>query len=46
MTEPGFESLFDGVSLTGWSAIPRHYGQLYPGGPTVRTKGLRRNNQS
>ena len=35
MTEPGFESLFDGVSLTGWSAIPRHYGQLYPGGPDV-----------
>jgi hypothetical protein len=35
MTEPGFEPLFDGVSLTGWSAIPRHYGQLYPGGPDV-----------
>ena len=35
MNEPGFEPLFDGVSLTGWSAIPRHYGQLYPGGPGV-----------
>jgi hypothetical protein len=35
MTEPGFEPLFDGVSLTGWSAIPRQYGRLYPGGPDV-----------
>jgi hypothetical protein len=35
VNEPGFEPLFDGVSLTGWSAIPRHYGQLYPGGPGV-----------
>jgi Domain of Unknown Function (DUF1080) len=35
MSEPGFESLFDGVSLAGWRAIPRHYGQLYPGGPGV-----------
>jgi hypothetical protein len=35
MAEPGFRSLFDGVSLAGWNAIPRHYGPLYPGGPTV-----------
>ena len=35
MTEPGFEPLFDGVSLTGWSAIPRQYGRLYPDGPDV-----------
>ena len=35
MTEPGFKSLFDGVSLSGWSAIPRRYGRLYPGGPSV-----------
>lgn len=35
MNEPGFKSLFDGVSLAGWSAIPRHYGTLYPGGPDV-----------
>jgi Domain of Unknown Function (DUF1080) len=35
MIELGFESLFDGVSLAGWSPIPRHYGQLYPGGPAV-----------
>src|ERR1700761_1680989 len=35
MTEPGFKSLFDGVSLSGWSAIPRRYGRLYPGGPDV-----------
>ena len=41
MTEPGFESLFDGVSLTGWSAIPRHYGQLYPGGPDRPHEGLK-----
>jgi hypothetical protein len=38
MNEPGFEPVFDGVSLTGWSAIPRHYGQLYPGGPGVLDK--------
>jgi hypothetical protein len=35
MTEPGFKSLFDGVSLSGWSAIPRRYGRLYPGGPDI-----------
>ncbi|HEX5271029.1 MAG TPA: DUF1080 domain-containing protein [Gemmataceae bacterium] len=35
MKEPGFKSLFDGVSLAGWSPIPRRYGPLYPGGPTV-----------
>jgi Domain of Unknown Function (DUF1080) len=33
--EPGFTSLFDGTTLTGWSAIPRNYGRLYPGGPQV-----------
>jgi hypothetical protein len=31
----GFESLFDGESLTGWRAIPREYGSRYPGGPHV-----------
>ena len=35
MTEPAFESLFDGVSLAGWRAIPRTYDRLYPGGPQV-----------
>lgn len=33
MTENGFAPLFDGVSLSGWRAIPRTYGRLYPGGP-------------
>ena len=33
MTENGFTPLFDGVSLSGWRAIPRTYGRLYPGGP-------------
>ena len=33
--EAGFTSLFDGSTLTGWSAIPRSYGRLYPGGPDV-----------
>ncbi|SES18878.1 3-keto-disaccharide hydrolase [Sphingobium sp. YR768] len=27
--------LFDGQSLNGWRSIPRIYGDLYPGGPTV-----------
>jgi hypothetical protein len=35
MTEPGFTSLFDGVSLAGWHAVPRTYGRLYPDGPHV-----------
>lgn len=35
MTETGFESLFDGETLDGWRAVPRRYGQLYPGGPDV-----------
>ena len=29
-------SLFDGRTLTGWYAVPRSYGTLWPGGPTVR----------
>ena len=33
--EPDFRSLFDGFSLSGWTAIPRSYGRLYPGGPDV-----------
>jgi hypothetical protein len=33
--ESGFTSLFDGTTLTSWSAIPRSYGRLYPGGPQV-----------
>ena len=35
MTEQGFESLFDGRTLTGWRATPRRYGTLYPGGPEL-----------
>jgi hypothetical protein len=35
VNEPGFAHLFDGVSLSGWRAIPRTYGQLYPGGPPL-----------
>jgi hypothetical protein len=35
MNGPEFEPLFDGVSLTGWRAIPRTYGRLYPGGPQL-----------
>jgi hypothetical protein len=31
----GFVSLFDGVSLDGKYAVPRTYGPLWPGGPTV-----------
>jgi hypothetical protein len=33
--ESGFTPLFDGTTLAGWSAIPRSYGRLYPGGPEV-----------
>jgi hypothetical protein len=35
MDEAGYRALFDGRSLAGWSAIPRIYGSLYPGGPPV-----------
>lgn len=35
MAADGFVSLFDGVSLDGWHAIPRSYGRVWPGGPTV-----------
>jgi hypothetical protein len=38
MNDPGFAPLFDGVSLTGWRAIPRTYGRLYPGGPRSSTR--------
>ena len=31
----GFEPLFNGRDLTGWSVIPRSYGSLWPGGPDV-----------
>lgn len=31
----GFVPLFDGVSLSGWRTVPRIYGSLYPGGPSV-----------
>lgn len=31
----GFIRLFDGVSLEGWHAVPRRYGQVYPGGPPL-----------
>jgi hypothetical protein len=35
MQEAGFRPLFDGETLTGWRAIPRIYGELYPGGPAL-----------
>ena len=31
----GSISLFDGDTLDGWYAVPRTYGQMWPGGPTV-----------
>ena len=31
----GFVSLFDGRTLNGWHAVPRGYGPMWPGGPTV-----------
>jgi len=30
-----FVSLFDGVTLDGWHPVPRVYGRVRPGGPTV-----------
>lgn len=33
--ETGYESIFDGVSLAGWSVIPRVYGAVRPGGPAI-----------
>lgn len=30
-----FRPLFDGSSLHGWRAVPRIYGTVYPGGPTI-----------
>lgn len=47
MTERDFESLFDGQTLAGWRAIPRRYGTLYPGGPSVieSVPGLNRDYQ-
>jgi len=30
-----FEPLFDGRTLDGWRAVPRVYGNAYPGGPSV-----------
>jgi hypothetical protein len=36
--EPGFQPLFDGRTLTGWRAVPRSYGTMWPGGPTVRDR--------
>ena len=42
--DTGFKALFDGTTLTGWHAVPRVYGTLYPGGPHVhdalRERGL------
>jgi Domain of Unknown Function (DUF1080) len=35
VNETGFVPLFDGAGLTGWRAIPRTYGLLYPGGPQL-----------
>lgn len=34
MNDP-FRSLFDGVTLDGWRAIPRIYGDFCPGGPQI-----------
>lgn len=34
MSHP-YRSLFDGETLSGWTAIPRTYGTIYPGGPDV-----------
>jgi hypothetical protein len=33
--ESGFEPLFDGRTLDGWEIIPRVYGDVYPGGPSL-----------
>jgi hypothetical protein len=33
--EVGFEPLFNGTDLTGWTRKPRIYDTLYPGGPKV-----------
>jgi len=33
--DSGYRPLFDGLSLNGWSAIPRVYGTVYPGGPPL-----------
>jgi hypothetical protein len=34
-SDVGFRNLFDGSTLDGWHAVPRIYGDLYPGGPNV-----------
>lgn len=31
----GVVNLFDGLTLDGWYAVPRIYGTMWPGGPTV-----------
>jgi hypothetical protein len=31
----GVVNLFDGLTLDGWYAVPRTYGTMWPGGPTV-----------
>ncbi len=31
----GFRSLFDGTTLAGWRSVPRVYGTVYPGGPSI-----------
>lgn len=33
--ETGYEQIFDGATLDGWRAIPRVYGAVHPGGPSV-----------
>lgn len=33
--EAGFRPLFDGRSTAGWRTIPRIYGDVYPGGPSL-----------
>ena len=33
--ENGFVPLFNGIDLAGWTAQPRQYGNVYPGGPRV-----------
>jgi hypothetical protein len=36
VNDGGFEALFNGKDLSGWFAIPRVYGSLWIGGPTLR----------
>lgn len=35
MVDDQYVSLFDGTSTAGWKSIPRVYGTVHPGGPTL-----------